>query len=325
MVCAVIPQMTLNGLQLALGNNIKLVTYYDEFIIIGKDKETLQSKITLIKSFLQEKGLTVSKHLTIVNIEQGFNFLNYNFREYKDINRAKYYKKGIFLIKPSKYDICSLKEHLRNTIKTYTNIKTYLLISKLNTILKQWAELHKAVTSKKIFSAIGFYVWQILWNLIVKKHKGVPKRELKHKYFKSVDGNNWVFFGKNQDGNDITLFQISWIPIKRHSLCLDKNPFLTENLIYYEKRVELNAKTSVMLNKNQTKLLNKQKGLCPVCEQPLLDYTMLEVHHVKPRKLGGTDSLRNLLLLHKLCHHQITYSKNPELRASWLQKKIIFK
>jgi RNA-directed DNA polymerase len=151
----------------------------------------------------------------------------------------------------------------------------------------------------------------------------MPLRELRRKYFMTVGGNRWVFFAKDEKGNLIKLIQLGWIEVVRHSLCQHLNPFLAENYEYFEKRRKAGAKQSALLNANQSKLLAKQKGLCPVCGEWLLNDNPLEVHHIKPRALGGKDTLRNLLLLHKVCHKQVTNSKNSTLQAAWIKAGII--
>jgi len=50
----------------------------------------------------------------------------------------------------------------------------------------------------------------------------------------------------------------------------------------------------------------------------------LEIHHILPRREGEDHSLKNLKLLHKLCHKQVEYSKDSNLRATWLKKGILF-
>ena len=73
----------------------------------------------------------------------------------------------------------------------------------------------------------------------------------------------------------------------------------------------------------RSQLLKKQKGICPVCNGKLLGWEDMEVHHVTPRKRGGSDKLKNLRLLHKTCHKQVTVSKNEYLRAIWRKNGII--
>lgn len=93
----------------------------------------------------------------------------------------------------------------------------------------------------------------------------------------------------------------------------------------FVKRAAKGIKTSVAFNKNLVKLLATQKGMCPVCSSPLLADDSLEVHHIMSRKQGGDDKLKNLLLLHKTCHVQITHSKSKSLRASWIKRGLLSK
>jgi len=71
------------------------------------------------------------------------------------------------------------------------------------------------------------------------------------------------------------------------------------------------------------KLLKKNNGLCLVCDQAILPYQETDVHHIKPKKLGGTDKHKNLLVLHKTCHTQVTHVKDPEVIARFVTKGIL--
>ena len=87
--------MTLDGLQTILGEKyrrksingkdyspkVNLVRYADDFIITGRDKETLEDIKVLVAEFLKERGLTLSEEKTqITHIEDGFVFLGFNVR-----------------------------------------------------------------------------------------------------------------------------------------------------------------------------------------------------------------------------------------------------
>jgi len=41
------------------------------------------------------------------------------------------------------------------------------------------------------------------------------------------------------------------------------------------------------------------------------------------KKLGGTDKHKNLLVLHKTCHTQVTHVKDPEVIARFVTKGIL--
>ena len=53
-------------------------------------------------------------------------------------------------------------------------------------------------------------------------------------------------------------------------------------------------------------LLKSQKGKCALCGLYLKDGDLLEVDHLIPKSLGGTDLYVNLQLLHRHCHDQKT-------------------
>ncbi|MDI7149866.1 reverse transcriptase domain-containing protein, partial [Klebsiella pneumoniae] len=73
---------------------IHVVRYADDFVITGDSPEVLADEVKpWVEQFLAVRGLRLSPEKTqIVHIDQGFDFLGWNFR--------KYY--GKLLIKPSK-------------------------------------------------------------------------------------------------------------------------------------------------------------------------------------------------------------------------------
>jgi len=324
-ISPIISNMVRDGFEpMRLKNGYRTVRYANDFVVLGESKESLEKAKLSITSFLSERGLTLNpEKTTITHISEGFDFLDFHFREYPDQSRIKGTKEGIFLIKPSHEEIQNFRKNLKTRVKEHSQKPTYLLVNQLNQKLRRWAEHYRSVTSKKVFSSIGRYVWILLWNMITKKHKGQPLRQLKHEYFIKRGGNNWVFFCKDSRGEQMTLFQIGWVKIKRHSLCLSQNPFLPENADYFAKRMVKSAKESIQLNQNASNLLKKQAGQCPVCLQPMCSDQNLEVHHILPKKLGGEDEWKNLVLLHRDCHVQVTHSKSPKLIALWKEKGII--
>ena len=74
-------------------HQVNFVRYADDFIITGKSKELLENEVKpLVENFLKERGLTLSAEKTkATHIEEGFDFLGWNFRKYD----------GKLLIKPS--------------------------------------------------------------------------------------------------------------------------------------------------------------------------------------------------------------------------------
>jgi RNA-directed DNA polymerase len=85
-----IANMALNGLEACLGSDFKLVRYADDFVVIGKTKALLETEaLARIVSFLDPRGLRLNMDKTLITcIEQGFDFLGFNFREYPVARRA---------------------------------------------------------------------------------------------------------------------------------------------------------------------------------------------------------------------------------------------
>lgn len=162
--------------------------------------------------------------------------------------------------------------------------------------------------------------------MIRKKHKRRSKTWLYKTYFEKIGGNKWVFAGKkkeNKEEKKLTLFQIPYVPIKPHVLCKDLNAYDPASIEYFHKR-NVNASKNVLLSgRTKSALAKLQKGYCPVCGMTLFNGEDLEIHHILPRREGGDHSLKNLKLLHKLCHKQVEYTKDSNLRATWLKKGVL--
>jgi RNA-directed DNA polymerase len=320
--------LTLNGLEAYLGKEFLTTRYADDFIVAGKSPEELRNvALPKINSFLSKRGLKLDLDKTrIFSIEEGFDFLGLNFREYPDKHRAKGTKKGIFLVKPSSTKVKAFIRELVVIIKKHKQRSPYDLVLKLNQKLRGWAEHYKKITSQKAFRTIHYYVWRALWTMVRKKHRKRSKAWLYKTYFEKIGGNKWIFVGKkgkNKEEKKLILFQIPYVPIKRHMLCSDLNAYDPASVEYFYRRNASRSKSVFLSGETKSALAKLQKGYCPVCDMSLFNDEDLEIHHVTPRREGGDHFLKNLKLLHKLCHKQVEYSKDSNLRAAWLKKGIL--
>ena len=162
--------------------------------------------------------------------------------------------------------------------------------------------------------------------MIREKHRRRSKTWLYKTYFEKVGENKWIFVrkkGKNKDEEKLILFQIPYVPIKRHVLCKDLNAYDLASIEYFYKRNVSASKNVLLSGGTKSALAKLQKGYCPACEMSLFNGEDLEIHHILPRRESENHSLKNLKLLHKLCHKQVEYSKDSNLRAAWLKKGIL--
>jgi len=325
----VLANMVLDGLEAVMEkHNFLIVRYADDFVVLGETQEQLKRVATpLVEEFLKQRGVTLNQQKTrTVNIQEGFNFLGYRFKEYSSVTRARGTKKGTFLVMPEPAKVTELYRRAATVVKEGRHKPMYVMLTKLNQLLRGWAEHYRTASSKKVFSKVGNHIFWLVWHMLRWKHPTWGQKALKAKYYKPVKGNRWTLWCEDSNKQPMTLFAIASVKIKRHNLIkTGVNPFDPADEEYFQKRLGREAALSVLLNKRKTVLLKRQSGICPVCEQSLINKVEVEVHHILPKKLGGSDAPTNLLLLHQSCHGQVTRSKSASLRAVWLNKGILRK
>jgi len=127
-------------------NRVNFIRYADDFIITGKSRFLLETKVNpAVEEFLVKRGLTLSKEKTMItHIRDGFTFLGQTFRK---IGRRLH-------IKPSKEGIKSLIGKAGTIIRKYVSSPMVILITKLNQTLRGWANYHRHVVSSEAFSRV---------------------------------------------------------------------------------------------------------------------------------------------------------------------------
>lgn len=96
----------------------------------------------------------------------------------------------------------------------------------------------------------------------------------------------------------------------------DKNPYLRENLEYFDKRRE-----KLIEAKFRKAIYKLFKQICPVCEESLHNGEYVELHHIIPRKSRGKYSLENIVPLHQICHRQVTHGTKGYIRLQIILKE----
>lgn len=231
------------------------------------------------------------------------------------------------LIKPSKKSIEKIKKSIKDLFKQARHYSADFLILKLNPILRGWSNYHNCVVASKTFKDLDRYQWKKLWNWAKKKTgkkgKKFGRKAVRDKYFKVVGGRKWVFHAKTESGMEVELFHLKGVPIRRHKLVLNLNPFEDENKPYFLKRKQSSSQLAVHWTWKQKKVLKNTGAICLVCNQLIGYEDQAEMHHVTPKKLGGADSIKNLIMLHKQCHAQVTHTKDPGLIAQFEKQGIL--
>jgi RNA-directed DNA polymerase len=284
---------------------VGLVRYADDFVITGYSRELLEDEVKpLVEAFLMERGLTLSPEKTrITHISQGFDFLGQNIRKYQN---------GKLLIKPSKKNVQAFLTKVRTVIKGNASANQVSLIGLLNPIIDGWANYHRHVVSKKVYSAVDTAIWQALWRWCCRRHPCKGARWIRARYFHREAARHWVFAA---DTGELTaegkprrlkLRKASDVPIRRHTQVHgNANPFDPAWESYFEDRYGLKMANALSGRGKLIRLWLDQDRACIVCQQRITAATGWHVHHIVRRVDGGSDAWSNLVMVHPDCHRQI--------------------
>ncbi|MBK1642976.1 group II intron reverse transcriptase/maturase [Chromatium okenii] len=287
-------------------NKINCVRYADDFVITAADEATALKVKETARVFLEERGLTLSEEKTkVVHIEEGFDFLGWNFRKYS----------GKYLTKPAKKNVAAHLKKIRETIKNLNGQSQEVVIATLNPIIRGWANYHAGMVSKETFGKVDKEIWTALWKWARRIHPKKGRKWVKDRYWHTKGARNWVFgYYKKVKGEKqlVELIKHAATPIVRHvKVKSEANPFDPQWEQYWEQRAIRAVKDSDQHLYGQAKSLwLQQKGICPVCMQMIQpESDEFNIHHVIPKTLGGNNTLKNTRLLHGNCHRQL-HSKN---------------
>jgi len=204
-------------------HRVNYTRYADDFVVSAESREILLDIKQMIKDHLKQRGLTLSEEKTLItHIDQGFDFLGWNFRKFK----------GKLIIKPSKDSLKSITTKIRNTIKLYQANKQELLIWKLNPIITGWANYHRSTAAKESFSKVDNDTFLSLWKWANRRHPNKSSRWIKNRYWKTDKHRAWIF----SNGKVAVKFAVHTKILRHHIIKFDANPYLQTDQLYYIAR-----------------------------------------------------------------------------------------
>jgi RNA-directed DNA polymerase len=308
--------VALHGMEQALGivynsagrlrGTYAVVRYADDFAVFCPSKEKAIEAQEILSHWLGVRGLRLSDEKThIRHLREGFNFLGFNIRHYPAPNSSRRGYK--LLTKPSADSINNLKRKLKGLWRKHVGTSTVALINELNPVIRGWSHYFRIGVAKETFSNLDSFMYYRAMRYAKRRHPGKSGRWRRQKYWGTTIGHRdrWVFQDK---ARHVTLRRFAWTKIVRHRLVPSTyspdDPALKD---YWRQR---QAKPLVVTRRRR-RLFQLQQGRCPVCHQYLENGEALHVHHMRPKKVGGTEDLTNLWLVHHTCHSQIHSNRAP--------------
>ena len=311
---------TLKGEKTKNRQSLSLIRYADDFVIIHEDLNVIKKCKEIITDWLSDMGLELkpSKTKLIHTLNKtdgnvGFEFLGFHIQQHKVGNyRCANNTNGTplgfnTLITPSKAKIKTHLVKIAEVIETHKTAPQAALISKLNPIIRGWSNYYSTVVSKETFSKVDALTYDKLRAWARKRGKGNINKD---KYWRTVGDRNWCFSTEN----GIELLTHASTPIVRHIKVKGEASPFDGNWIYWSKRRGEYPETPTRVSK----LIKKQKGICPHCGLYFTSTDKVEVDHITPTTLGGKDTYKNWQLLHKHCHDTKTANDGSLIKSKQL-------
>jgi len=275
--------------------SVGLVRYADDFVVFCHTRERAEEAREKLKTWFAERGLSFSEEKTrIVNLDEGFDFLGFNVRQYKVTTSRSGHK---LLIKPSKKSVKEIKRKLKAAFRRGHGHTVQFLIRDVNPVIRGWANYFRSGVSARIFSYLDDYLYKLQFRWAKRQHPLKSWGWRKRRYWGNFrTGYKWVFGNK-----DLHMLKFSWTLIKRHTLVRRFASWDDPELEKYwdERKIR---EIELWLTSFMKKVAKRQGYVCPVCKDHLANGEEIHEHHLVPKSEGGGNQPSNYVLVHMYCH-----------------------
>ena len=193
-----------------------MVRYADDFVVFCETREDAVDCIRVLRSWLTERGLRFSREKTqIVHLEDGFDFLGFNVRHYKD---SRHKSGWIQRIQPSRDSVSRIKEKLRGIWRQGLHMPTELLLIRLNQVVRGWAYYFRTQVSTKTFVGLDNWMFRRAVRFVKRRHDRKSWKWLRSHYWGRLHPtrrDRWVF---GVPAKGLYLQKFSWVRFHRHVL-----------------------------------------------------------------------------------------------------------
>jgi RNA-directed DNA polymerase len=307
---------------------LTIIRYADDFVVFHEDLAVIQRCREIISEWLCGIGLQLKPEKTRLTHtlhaelsedgKAGFDFLGHHIQQYPAGKyRSNRNSQGRILgfntlITPSKKASKVHQEQVGRIIKKHKSSPQAVLIKDLNPVIRGWTSYFTNSDAIRVFNKQDYLTYLKLRRWAKRRCGNISDGHTK--YWKTINGNNWVFATKQGDANPLRLLlhaEFSSSSTEYVKVKGDKSPF-DGDTVYWSTRLG----THPEMPNRKAELLRQQKGKCPWCELRFQEWDVMEVDHKIPRALRGKDKWENLQLLHRHCHDEKTAQDLIEIRKN---------
>jgi RNA-directed DNA polymerase len=237
-----------------------VIRYADDLLALCHSREQAQQVKARLAAWLAPRGLVFNEDKTaVVHLDDGVDFLGFNARRYC----------GKLLIKPSKAAVKRIRARLTAEMRALRGHNAQMVLIRLNPIIRGWSAYYRHAVSARVFNELDHHVWKLLYKWAKFTHPHKSKHWIISRYFgvfNSDRRDRWVF-GDRDSG--AYLLKFAWTKITRHTLikgwASPDDPALTG---YWAAR---RRRGQPPLDRARLRLLQRQRGRCPLCGDLLLE------------------------------------------------------
>jgi RNA-directed DNA polymerase len=237
-----------------------VIRYADDMLALCHSREQAEQVKARLAAWLAPRGLVFNEDKTrIVHLDDGVDFLGFNARRYR----------GKLLIKPSKAAVKRIRARLTAEMKSLRGHNVQMVLIRLNPIIRGWSAYYRHAVSARVFNELDHHVWKLVYKWAKFTHPHKSKHWIISRYFGRFNfdrRDRWVF-GDRDSG--AYLLKFAWTKITRHTLvkgwASPDDPALTG---YWAAR---RRRGRPPLDRARLRLLQRQRGRCPLCGDLLLE------------------------------------------------------
>ena len=275
--------------------NGRMIRYADDIIVTVRSEEVGNKVISLIKDFLESRGLKLSPEKTkVALVAKGFTFLS-----------RTYIKNGEFLYSyPAEDAVERFINEIQTTISDSTMISQRQLILKLNQKLHGWANYYRGTDATLAFRKIDAAVQTALLEKAIALHPKLPIEKIKHKYwYQEHDGRYSYALPDDKSVKvlhiaDTMLLAPKLVPFGSRSHI---NPFVAK---YFTEHKIQDQEIQNVIGKYKA-IWQRQNGRCFYCGRHIL---IDQPRAIVPYDLSKPPSKFNLAYIHKICEQNEYHS-----------------
>jgi RNA-directed DNA polymerase len=182
----------------------RLVRYADDFVVmVAGTRENAEALREEVAQVLAPLGLRLSAEKTrVVHIDEGFDFLGFTIRRRRKRGTGQ---RQVYTY-PSKKALRALKTAVRRLTTRSSTTPPWLVLHRLNAVLRGWANYFRHGVSKRTFSYLDSFAWRRVSRWLRKRHHGISWNVLRRRFMRGWD----IAVGC------VTLFMPSRTPVTRY-------------------------------------------------------------------------------------------------------------